>query len=61
MLAEAASLFGLRQKDLLRGAATTRLDDLSARQLAYVVSGCTSALPAADVLDLGGQLESCLC
>ncbi|CAE7453368.1 unnamed protein product, partial [Symbiodinium microadriaticum] len=58
MLAEAASLFGLRQKDLLRGASVTRLDDLSARQLAYVVSGCTSALPAADVLDLGGQLES---
>ena len=36
------------------------MDSLTVRQLAYCVSGCTGNLTAADVLECGGELVSCL-
>lgn len=60
VLNEAARLFGLRHRDLQRSHNMVKLEDLSARQLAYTMSGATASLPAADLLELGGELEACL-
>ena len=54
---EAQALFGLRVKDMARGHAAGKLDDLQPRQIACVLSCATPALPACDLLDLGGELE----
>ena len=53
---EAQSLFGLKVKDLQRQTGQNSLADLSARQLAYVVSGALPLVPAADVYDCGGEM-----
>ena len=54
---EAQALFGLRVKDMARGHAAGKLDDLQPRQIACVLSCATPALPACDLLDLGGELD----
>ena len=56
---EIQAMFCLRQKDLLRQNGQDRLDDLSTRQIAFVVSGAGagSYLGAADLQEIGGELE----
>ena len=52
-------MFCLRQKDLVRQNGQDRLDDLSTRQIAFVISGAGagSYLAAADLQEIGGELE----
>ena len=58
ILNEAQSLLGLRTKDLVRSGNMVKLEDLSARQLAYVMCGSCTVFMAADLYDLGGEMES---
>ena len=57
--AEIQAMFCLRQKDLIRQNGQDRLDDLTTRQIAFAVSGAGagSFLPAADLQEIGGELE----
>ncbi|CAE7586082.1 unnamed protein product [Symbiodinium sp. CCMP2592] len=57
---EIQAMFCLRQKDLMRQNGQDRLDDLSTRQIAFVVSGAGagSYLGAADLQEIGGELEA---
>eukprot|EP00439_Symbiodinium_sp_Y106_P031204 s1545_g3.t1 len=56
---EIQAMFCLRQKDLVRQNGQDRLDDLSTRQIAFVISGAGagSYLAAADLQEIGGELE----
>ena len=56
---ENAALLGLRMKDLKRDLSIQKVDDLGARQLAYVLSGANANLLAADLLECGGELVAC--
>ncbi|CAE7813766.1 unnamed protein product [Symbiodinium sp. KB8] len=55
---EVQAMFCLRQKDLQRQNGQDRLDDLSTRQIAFVVSGAGAGrcLAAADFQEIGGDL-----
>ncbi|CAE7620150.1 unnamed protein product, partial [Symbiodinium necroappetens] len=57
---EVQAMFCLRQKDLQRQNGQDRLDDLSTRQIAFVVSGAGAGrcLAAADLQEIGGDLEA---
>ena len=57
-MGEAQALLGLRAKDLNRSGSMAKLEDLTARQLAYCMCGSCSVFTAADVYDLGGEMES---
>ena len=57
---DAASVLGLAKQQLLRPPSALNLDGLGPRQIGYCLSGCTPAISAADVLECGGELESCL-
>ena len=58
ILNEAQALLGLRAKDLNRSASLAKMEDLTARQLAYVMCGSCSVFTAADLYDLGGEMET---
>ncbi|CAE7593511.1 unnamed protein product [Symbiodinium sp. CCMP2592] len=55
---DAASLYGLNKKNLVKPPDATVLDDLGARQLAYTVSFVTSSMVASDAFEIGGELEA---
>ena len=55
-LDDSASLFGLVKRDLARPSGAVRLDDLSCRQLGFVVSNVLEAVTPSDVFPLGGEL-----
>ena len=53
-------MFCLRQKDLARQSGQDKMDDLTTRQIAFVISGAGagSYLAAADLQEIGGELET---
>ena len=53
-------IFGLGQRDLARGPRFVSVADLSPRQQALCMSGCSKQVSAADLLDIGGEAESCI-
>ncbi|CAE7392950.1 unnamed protein product, partial [Symbiodinium sp. CCMP2592] len=57
---DAASLYGLNKKNLVKPPDATVLDDLGARQLAYTVSFVTSSMVASDAFEIGGELVTCI-
>ena len=57
---DAASLYGLNKKNLMKPPDATVLDDLGARQLAYTVSFVTSSMVASDAFEIGGELVTCI-
>ena len=59
-LADCAAQFNLTKKDLARPDKAQVLQDLSTRQLAFCVSSLRGDLSSSDILELGGELETCL-
>ena len=55
-MADAASILGIPKKDLARGHNMITLDQLSAKQLGYVLSGVTERLSSSDIFESGGEL-----
>ena len=56
-LHDAASVFGLTKRDLVRPSNTFKLDELSARQMGFVLSGSSSLFSANDIFETGGEME----
>ncbi|CAE7741944.1 unnamed protein product [Symbiodinium sp. CCMP2456] len=60
LFSEIQAMFCLRQKDLARQSGQDKMDDLTTRQIAFVISGAGagSYLAAADLQEIGGELEA---
>ena len=56
---DAASVLGLAKAQLVRPSSALVLDNLGARQIGYCLSGSTPAMTAADIMECGGELDSC--
>lgn len=55
-ISDAAALLGLSKKEMQRPGECIRLDDLSTRQMAMIVSSVTDTLPPSDVYECGGEV-----
>ena len=55
-----ARIFGMSHRDLQRSSRMTSMSDLSARQIALVMSQCQKFVCAAGLLAIGGEVEACM-
>ncbi|CAE7310864.1 unnamed protein product, partial [Symbiodinium sp. CCMP2456] len=54
------SVLQVAMKELVRSTGQNRLDDLTVRQVAYVLALVTPWVLPSDLVEIGGQSESCL-
>ena len=59
-LADAAAVFGLSKKDMFRAPGAQTMQDMSCKQLGYCLSNLVPQLSSTRVMELGGELDSCL-
>ena len=57
---EKQKILGLTIRDMKFGVDASSLGDLSPRQFAHVLSGAYAWLLPSDLLEIGGECESCL-
>ena len=59
-LDDLVQIFGLVPKDLQRGEKQQRLEDLTARQLAFSLANVSRCLQASDFFEIGGSAAASL-
>ena len=54
---DSAALFGLTKKDMQKAEEVFKIDDLSSRLMAFVLSQVTDLISATEIYECGGELD----